>query len=84
MACVSACHFATPRDCQARFIYYKGHNQPDNSPNKAADPAKQTKGRGRAVYGYRSLPLLLADPQRRFKLSWPMTSIQLTTQSHPQ
>jgi hypothetical protein len=59
------CRSATPRDAEARFVYYKGHNQPDDSANKATDPAKQTKGRGRAVYGYRSLPLLLADSQRR-------------------
>lgn len=68
VTCVPACHFATPRDAEARFVYYQGHNQPDNSPNKATNPAKQTKGRGRAVYGYRSLPLLLADPQRRFSV----------------
>jgi len=66
VTCATACRSATPRDAEARFVYYQGHNQPDNSPNKATDPAKQTKGRGRAVYGYRSLPLLLADSQRRF------------------
>ena len=53
---------------EARFVYYEGHNQPNDSPNKATDPAKRSKGRGRPVYGYRSLPLLLADPQRRFSL----------------
>jgi hypothetical protein len=68
LACVPACRSATLRDTEARFIYYKGHNQPDDSPNKATDPAKQTKGRGRAVFGYRSLPLLLVDPQRRFSV----------------
>lgn len=68
LACVPACRSATLRDTEARFVYYKGHNQPDDSPNKATDPAKQTKGRGRAVYGYRSLPLLLVDPQRRFSV----------------
>ncbi len=68
VACVPACRSATPSDAEARFVYYKGHNQPDDSPNKVTDPAKQTKGRGRAVYGYRSLPLLLADPQRRFSV----------------
>jgi hypothetical protein len=68
VACVPACRSAPPRDAAARFVCYQGHNQPDHSPNKATDPAKQTKGRGRAVYGYRSLPLLLADPHRRFSV----------------
>jgi hypothetical protein len=68
VACVSTCRSATPRDAEARFVFNKGHNQPDDSPNKASDPAKQTKGRGRAVYGYRSLPLLLVEPQRRFSV----------------
>jgi len=68
LACATSCRFATPRDPEARFVVYKGHNQPDHSPNKAVDPAKQKKGRGRLVYGYRSLPLLLVDPQRRFSI----------------
>jgi len=67
-ACTSACRFATPRDSQARFVVYAGHNQPATSPNKPTDPDKQPKSRGRAVYGYRSLPLLLVDPQRRFSV----------------
>jgi hypothetical protein len=68
LACASVCRFATPRDADARFVVYSGHNQPETSPNKPTDPKKQKKGRGRAVYGYRSLPLLLVDPQRRFSL----------------
>jgi len=68
LACASACRFATPRDAEARFVVYSGGNQPNTSPNKPTDPNKQKKGRGRAVYGYRSLPLLLVDPQRRFSI----------------
>jgi hypothetical protein len=68
LACATACRFATPRDAEARFVVYSGHNQPTTSPNKPTDPTKQKKGRGRAVYGYRSLPLLLVDPQRRFSI----------------
>lgn len=68
LACAAACRFATPRDAEARFVVYAGHNQPATSPNKPTDPDKQKKRRGRAVYGYRSLPLLLVDPQRRFSL----------------
>jgi hypothetical protein len=68
LACASACRFATPRDQEARFVVYKGHNQSHDSPNKASDPNKQKPARGRFVFGYRSLPLLLVDPQRRFSL----------------
>ncbi len=68
LACADICLFATPRDREARLVVYKGHNQPQGSPNKARDPNKQKQGRGRFVYGYRSLPLLLVDPQRRFSL----------------
>ena len=68
LACATACRWATPRDSQARFVLYSGRNQPDDSPNKQTDPAQQKKSQGRAVYGYRSLPILLADPLRRFSL----------------
>jgi len=68
LACASACRFATPRDAEARFVVYTGRNQPDSSPNKARDSNNQKQGRGRFVFGYRSLPLLLVEPQRRFSL----------------
>jgi hypothetical protein len=55
--CISICRRATPRDPQARFIRYANSNQPD------ADDEK-----GQPRYGYASLPLLLADPTRRFHL----------------
>jgi hypothetical protein len=68
LACTFACYSTTPRDAEARFVVYTGRNQPDNSPNKPTNPAKQKKSRGRAVYGYRTLPLLLVDPHRRFSV----------------
>jgi hypothetical protein len=76
LACACACHFATPCDAEARFVVYAGRNQPSTSPNKPTDINKQKKSRGRAVYGYRSLPLLLVDRQRRF-------SIVLVDDFHP-
>ncbi|MEE8306934.1 MAG: hypothetical protein V3R81_06685 [Gammaproteobacteria bacterium] len=36
-ACLQMCCFTTPRDQEARFIYYTGSNRPDN-PNQATDP----------------------------------------------
>ena len=60
--CASICRRATPRDPQARFIRHRGSNQPDSED----EPGDSNKGEPR--YGYASLPLLLADPTRRFHI----------------
>jgi hypothetical protein len=62
-ACAQVCRFAPARDSQARCVWYAGSNQPKDNPNQAPSRAKPTKGR--LYYGYRSMPLQLADPQRR-------------------
>jgi hypothetical protein len=77
LACAQICRQATPRDPQARYVWYAGSNQPADHPNRstvAPDPVQksgqisgQEPGEGR--YGYRSLPLRLADPQRRFSIT---------------
>jgi hypothetical protein len=67
-ACAQMCHCSTPRDRSARFIFYAGSNQPTHNPNQATKPSPDQKIRGQRHYGYRSLPLQLADPQRRFSL----------------
>jgi hypothetical protein len=54
--CAMVCKRATPQDREARFVWYTGDNQDDE---KA----------GEAFYGYRSLPLQLVAPQRRFSLT---------------
>jgi len=66
--CVSVCHYATPRDPQARFIWYSGSNQRRNNPNQPTDGDKGQQKRGKGCYGYRSLPLQLVDSSRRFSL----------------
>lgn len=69
LACAQLCRYATSRDAEARFVWYTGSNQPNqNNPNQANDPAQAPKKRGKARYGYRSLPLQLADATRRFSL----------------
>ena len=62
-ACAQVCRFAPPRDAQARCVWYAGSNQPKDNPNQTASADKPKKGR--LYYGYRSLPLQLADPQHR-------------------
>ena len=69
LACTDACRFATPRDAEARFVWYSGSNQRPDNPNQPTDPNQHQKKGGKGIYGYRSLPLLLADPIRRFHLS---------------
>ena len=54
--CALICKRATPWDRAARFVWYTGNNQED------------TKD-GEGFYGYRSLPLQLADPARRFSIT---------------
>jgi hypothetical protein len=69
-ACAEACRQATPWDAEARFVWYTGSNQPKSSPNRSTDPTKKDKkSGGEPYYGYRSLPLLLSDPNRRFHLT---------------
>ncbi|MFH1485287.1 MAG: hypothetical protein ABIH46_04380 [Chloroflexota bacterium] len=66
-ACAQICRQATPRDPEARYVWYQGSNQhPD--PNQSLDQNGQKPSRGKGLYGYRSLPLQLADPIRRFSL----------------
>ena len=66
-ACAQICRQATPRDPQARFVQYSASNRADD-PNRPMDPAQDDSPRGKAVYGYRTFPLQLADPVRRFSL----------------
>ena len=54
--CALICKRATPWDRAARFVWYTGDNQDDEK-------------EGQGFYGYRSLPLQLADPVRRFSLT---------------
>jgi hypothetical protein len=54
--CAQVCKRATPQDREARFVWYTGDNQDDEKD-------------GEGFYGYRSLPLQLADPERRFSIT---------------
>ena len=54
--CAQVCKRATPQDPDAHFVWYTGDNQDDEKD-------------GEAFYGYRSLPLQLVDPQRRFSIT---------------
>jgi hypothetical protein len=67
--CAQICRYAPTRDPQARCVYYAGTNQPaEGSPNTSADASAAPPAAGELRYGYKSLALLLADPQRRFSV----------------
>ena len=59
--CASICH-------QARSIWYAGSNQPHHSPNRSTNSDQSHKSKGELRFGYRSIPLQLADPLRRFSI----------------
>jgi len=65
VACAQICQHATPRDRQARLVVYSGSNQHPDNPNQPATPTPAQPKQGQLRYGYRSLPLQLADPLRR-------------------
>jgi hypothetical protein len=69
LACARFCCQTTPRDPQARYIWYTGSNQSTESPNRSTRPETTEREHGKARYGYRSLPLRLADPLRRVSLT---------------
>jgi hypothetical protein len=67
-ACAPACRYAPPRDPQARFVWYANSNNSQHDPKQSTDPHQKETKRGKGYYGYCSLPLVLADPVRRFSL----------------
>jgi hypothetical protein len=69
LACAQICRYAPARDREARSVYYTGTNQArGGSPNASTAPADGKAQRGKLRYGYRSLPLQFAEPNRRFSL----------------
>ena len=66
--CAQMCRFTTPRDHEARFILYQASNQPQDSPHLTTDGTAKKGKKGKPRYGYRSLPLQLSDPERRFSI----------------
>ncbi|MFH1141210.1 MAG: hypothetical protein V1724_06025, partial [Chloroflexota bacterium] len=69
LACAVACRQATPRDPQARYVWYSASKPQDTQAcSQAASPTPQGEGR----FGYRSLAFLLCDP--RWRVDWVLLS----------
>jgi hypothetical protein len=65
VACAEICQHGTPRDPEARLVVYSGSNQHPDNPNQPTTATPDHGKEGKLRYGYRSLPLQLADPIRR-------------------
>jgi hypothetical protein len=66
-ACAQLCRYAPVRDPDARYVWYRGANGPQPSPNTPQHPEAAPRGQG--VYGYKSLTLRLVDPLYRYNLT---------------
>jgi len=69
LACAQVCRQATPRDREARYVWYCGSNQLADHPNRSTQAQDAAQQPGEGHHGYRSLPLRLADPLRRFSIT---------------
>ena len=69
LACAQVCCHATPRDPEARYVWYTGSNQSADHPNRSTQAEASQTEHGEGHYGYRSLPRQLADPVRRFSVT---------------
>jgi hypothetical protein len=79
-ACKALCKRATPRDTDARFVWYQGHNQ--GNPTRSATPqapdapaARAGGSGGEGRFGYRSLPCQFIVPV--WRTSWTLDEADL-------
>jgi hypothetical protein len=62
--CADVCRHATPRDPEARFVVYTGHNKhAKTSPNTPVGTSKQPSRVNRMVYGYYSYAGQILDDE---------------------
>jgi hypothetical protein len=71
-ACQEQCQRASPRDPEARLIHYAGHNHKHAGSAAEGVSAGATKGKGRDVFGYRSVAERVLDD--RFAVAWTLRS----------
>lgn len=69
LACARVCRHATPRDPEARYVWYSGSNQSANHPSRSSGDKDSQTEHGEGHFGYRGLLLHLADPLRRFSVT---------------
>jgi hypothetical protein len=71
-ACLDHCRRATPRDPDARYVYYEGHNQSPTPKPQQANPEekKASSAQGQHHFGYKSKAFNLLDD--RLFTYWPI------------
>ena len=69
LPCAQVCLHATPRDREARYVWYTGSNQSTDHPNRSTQAEASQTEPGEGHYGYRSLSLRLAYSLRRFSVT---------------
>lgn len=70
-ACLDQCRRATPRDPQARYVYYAGHNRsPAAQPGEPTATAPATT-KGEDHFGYKSKAFNILDD--RLSTYWPLS-----------
>jgi hypothetical protein len=69
-ACTHHCRFVTPKDPEARYVYYQGTNQPHSPNAKPGQPAAKLPGRGKHHFGYKSKGFNIVDD--RLFTFWPL------------
>lgn len=61
-ACLDHCRRATPRDPEARYVYYEGHNrQRKESPQQSQEENKVSSSKGQHHFGYKSKAFNILD-----------------------
>jgi hypothetical protein len=70
--CQEQCQRASTRDPEARFIHYAGHNHKRAAPTAEEAPTRSEKGKGRDLFGYRSVAERVLDD--RFAVAWTLRS----------
>jgi hypothetical protein len=71
-ACQKQCQRASTRDPDARLIHYAGHNHKRATPPAEGAPTRAATGKGRDVFGYRSVTERVLDD--RFAVAWTLRS----------
>jgi hypothetical protein len=70
-ACLDHCRRATPRDPDARYVYYEGHNQSqEENPQQSQKEKKVASSTGQHHFGYKSKAFNLLDD--RLFTYWPI------------
>ena len=72
-ACLDHCHRTTPRDPEARYVYYEGHNRSEDVSSSSKDNAQKrtSSSKGQHRFGYKSKAFNILDD--RLSTYWALS-----------